>query len=139
MNSAENYLSLSNLLEIREIIQEELLKRGFTAPILKIEETVDIMGSHHIELSTAYFQTTPVIFKKLRITNFNTSVSIGKLSDLATNATPNLLDKDYVMVWVTTNLSYESFGGGSNGLNLLNFWFNVFGKKKFDVKISHID
>lgn len=134
---AKSFLTHANLEGIKDIIQLELLKRGVIAPIVKIEEVVHRSGSHGIELLTEYFQTVPVMFKKVRVTSFNTNVEIGKLSHLNPEL-PKNMDDDYVAVWINTHFSYEVFDGGSNGTNLISFWFNVFGKEKDGVRLKQM-
>lgn len=130
----ELYLSAENLEAIKEAIQLELLKRGVTAPIVTMEETIGRnSSSHYINFSTAYFQTVPVMFKKLAVTNFSTSANKQPKSVLD----PKLAG-EFIAVWISVHFSYESFGGGSNGTEIFNIWFNVFGPTSYDVKLAQI-
>ena len=64
----KNYLSARNIEDIKELIQLELLKGGITAPITTLEEVIPSNGNaHKLHLSTAEFQTTPVLFKTLKM------------------------------------------------------------------------
>lgn len=133
METQELYLSAENLLKIKETIQVELLKRGVTAPIVTMKETIGRGGSHYIEFQTTEFQTVPVMFKRVQVNNFSTSVSKRPISELQ-----NGLNGEYVKIWITVHFSYESFSGGSNGTEMFSIWFNVFGKTEYDVKLHLI-
>lgn len=126
-------LSQENLNAIKEFIQVELLKRSITAPIIKIEEESSKSHSHYIKFNTTEFQTTPVIFKKLQVNDFGSSVVRSLRSELNPEA-----EGEYISVWISVHYSYESFSGGTNGTELFNIWFNVFGENKIDVKMSAI-
>ena len=125
-------LSQANLNAIKESIQVELLKRGITSPIVEIKEVTN-GSSHYILFNTAEFQTVPVMFKKLWVNNFGSSVARRPKSDLSPDT-----DGEYIFVWISVHYSYESFSGGSNGTSLFDIWFNVFGESEYDVKMKAI-
>lgn len=94
---------------IRETIQTELLKRGFQADVIELEQKKD-----KLHFKTDFFQTTPVIFKTLYIGNFNSSIT-----------------KDFngnISVFIGVNVFYTLFNSGSNSTNLfgLSFHFNEY-------------
>lgn len=130
-----NYLSQENLDTIKAAIQLELLKRGVTAPIVKLEETTGRNQGcdHYINLETEPFQTVPVMFKKLMVSSFSTHVSKRKRSELKEG-----LEGDFISVWISVHYSYESFSGGSNGTELFDINFNVFGDDSYSTKVASI-
>lgn len=115
MDKEQLYLTEDNLSIIKEKIQTELLKRGINTPIIKLEEYVR-NGSHYIQLQTESFQTFPVLFKKLWIESFGTSIMIDTYEEEKIK---------YYRVWIRIYYSYEHFEGGSNGCKLFNFNCNV--------------
>ena len=96
METQELYLSAENLLKIKETIQVELLKRGVTAPIVTMKETIGRGGSHYIEFQTTEFQTVPVMFKRVQVNNFSTAVTKRPNNELQSN-----LAGEYIAVWIT--------------------------------------
>lgn len=130
----ELLLSAANLEAIKNAIQIELLKRGVTAPIVEIKETLGRNSSaHYLEFSTAPFQTVPVMFKKLVVSSFSTSLRKAPKSDLKPG-----IEGEYIAVWISVHFTYESFEGGSNGTKMFDIWFNVFGETEYDVKLQEI-
>lgn len=95
--------------EIKDFIQDELLKRGIHAKIIKCG-LKEIRGNQYPDLETEEFQTTPVIFKSLKVGSFNSSMTEEKEED-----TP------YTYIWMRINYLYTHFGGGSNGCDLFDF------------------
>jgi hypothetical protein len=91
---------------IAEHLQTELLKRGILAPITKIEEEESRPGKTHISFETEEFQTTPVIFKSLKVENFNSWIEE--------------VDGGF-QIGIDVHYSYKHFGGGSNGCSLFKF------------------
>ena len=71
-------LSEKNIEKIKEIIQDELIKRGCNAKIICLEET----ENGKIKLETEEFQTVPAIFRKIGICNFATSVTEFPITDI---------------------------------------------------------
>ena len=118
----KNLLSEKAVNTIKDLLQTELLKRGILAPIKRIEEVESRSGSTYISFETEKFQTTPVIFKSLKVENFNSWIK--------------KVEGDYVVV-ISVHYSYKHFGGGSNGCLLFNFQCNVSedGEYVGDVKI----
>jgi len=131
MKNQELFLSSDNLNAIKEEIQLNLLKRGITAPIIKIEETLSHNNySHYIKFETAEFQTTPVMFKKLTVSAFGSGVNKKPKSELSEGT-----EGEYISVWICVNYSYEAFNGGTNFTDLFNIWFNVFDESEYNVKL----
>jgi len=95
---------------IQEAIQTELLKRGFHAPIISFKE---IEGKRKgFEFSTEFFQTTPVIFKTIQISNFSTGIT-------AHNDPKYPTIKQYKF-YIQVSVSYNLFDGGRNSCNLFD-------------------
>lgn len=89
--------------QIADIIQTELLKRGFVVNV-SCTPTPD----NSLKIITNEFQTTPIIFKKVWIESFDVEVD------------QNETDKGlkYVDYHIAINVFYEHFDGGQNGCNL---------------------
>jgi len=104
---------------IQKLIQTELLKRGFTAPIKSFEEVKSRSGGNHFEFHTEGFQTTPVLFKSIRVANFSSSVVKEKFKILEDSEK----EETRLRVWISVHVDYEHFGGGRNGCKL----FDVYG------------
>ena len=124
-------LSEKNIEKIKELIQDELTKRGFNACIIKLVET----ENGRIILETEEFQTVPAIFRKVGICNFATNVSVHPLSEI------NSMDNSgntFVNVWIDIVVSYETFSGGTNCSNLFGVAFRVFDKTEFGVVLHKI-
>ena len=130
----KKYLSQDNLEAIKEILQLEILKRGIHAPIVNMYEGISEKTSkHYLKFETSEFQTIPVMFKKLKIKEFNSSVQ----SSLKRNLDPSL-EGDYISVWFSVNFSYETFDCSSNCVSMFSIRFNVFNEYKFGVELYEI-
>lgn len=107
----EALLNWEHLEQIKNHLQTELLKRGFNAKIDRINEKVARNGIEHnyVEFETEPFQTIPIIFKKVWITNFSSWIR-----DHKTN-------KNYWVITIQVHIRYEHFTGGHNGTNLFTF------------------
>lgn len=102
------YLSSEQLDQVKDFISVELLKRGYTANIISFKEKDGGIIFH-----TESFQTTPVLFKNLYISNFSTGI----------NKDPRLSEEYEVEVfslWIQVSVRYENFTGGTNGTNLFD-------------------
>ena len=114
--------------KIKELIEIELLKRGFTAKLIEFNEIEGRTGDHYgetktmIELNSEPFQTIPVIFKEIKITNFSTSVK----KSIITNSDKTIVP--ITRVWIQIYASYELFDGGSNCTALFEFRCICFGE-----------
>ena len=124
--TTENMISTKQMEQIKNRIQDELTKRGIFAKIAILEEKPTNSTSRHlIELQTECFQTTPVIFKRLRVSNFGTCVNKSETIE------------DCHEVWISVNYEYEHFDGGSNGCLLFNFYCDVYKEEHItNVKIA---
>lgn len=112
----ENIISSQQIELIKENIQTELLKRGITAQIIKLEEYEHNRSrAHYINLRTENFQTTPIIFKRLWVEAFGTAIT----------KRTNEEGKEYYSVWICVHYSYEHFGGGTNGCELFDFTCSI--------------
>lgn len=104
---------------IREYIQLELLRRGFTAKIIEFGE--DIYG---INFKTEDFQTTPVLFKRLFIKSSDTNISDKK----------TLGGVSYNDVYINVMIRHEYFDLGQNGIDLFHFKCKVNSTYVFEMK-----
>lgn len=93
---------------LQELIQTELLKRGFTAKIISFEEE----DKKYLKFHTESFQTVPVLFKEIQVSNFSTSVGqeIRKREDKT--------EYQVTTFWIQVDVRYSHFEGGSNGSRL---------------------
>lgn len=107
----ENQLSL-----VKEAIQDELLKRGITAKIIKCEEI-----EHGVEILTESFQTFPVMFKEVYVYSH-----LSGFSDT---------DKNAVELYIGLSFRHISFTGGSNGTDLMDVRFKFVQGSDIIVKI----
>jgi hypothetical protein len=94
-----------NLKQIKTKIEDELLKRGFHVEIKHISE--ELGHAQRIIFETETFQTTPVLFKEINITDMSSGFWKRKNDDIEEN-------------WfsIGVNINYLHFGGGSNGCRL---------------------
>jgi hypothetical protein len=99
-------LSRAIIDKITEAIQFELLKRGFHVKIL-IGQSFDRFGKLKLVLDSDVFQTTPVLFKELRIQSF------GSASEIHDDLTAD--------IWFGVHAFWRSFDGGQNGTKLFDF------------------
>ena len=110
-------LSPSALENIKGILEEQLLKRGITAPIIRIEES----ESNKVNFETSTFQTTPVIFKTLKVTNFGSWI---------------IEEEGFTTVSISVHYSYTHFSGGYNLCSLFDFKCKVKEDRLYDIVIS---
>jgi len=103
------------LSEIKEILTNEFLKRGVTAPIETIKINYCDRGYDRVEFQTEKFQTQPVIFKEIRVGNFNSSIT-EKI-----HIREDKTEVNYLSVWIQVNYAYKHFSRGSNGCEMFTF------------------
>jgi hypothetical protein len=126
----KNLITLTQKNKIKELIETELLKRGFTTKLIEFKEVGERTEGHFIELWSKPFQTIPVLFKEVRIANFSTSVKEGTIISNNKAIIP------IIRVWIQVCASYISFSGGNNSVSLFEFRCICFGKEEInDVKI----
>ena len=105
-NKVMKFLSDKQLEALKQELQLQLLRRGFTAPIAEIRETETISETKNcLEFETQPLQTTPVIFKKVTVGNFSSSVTRGA----------------HIEVWIDVHAFWTSFSRGTNGTSLFSF------------------
>ena len=117
---------------IKETLQIELLKRGFTAQIVEIEEVKGRHNDTRVEFKTENFQTVPVIFKEICVRNFSSAITMRDHVRADGEVVP------FIDVWINVNVDYNHFGGGSNGCNLfdINIEFGTDGNERpWNIKI----
>jgi hypothetical protein len=124
MNTNKN-LCPETLELIKEAISVNLIKRGFHAPI-ELTGGMDRRGfEYKLALTSEPFQTTPVLFKEIRISDFGSWVK----SDTTDAESEGLLN-----VGVRVHVSYEHFDGGRNGCELFTFTCQVRAEDKHIYK-----
>ena len=96
--------------EIQEFIQTELLKRGFTAKIISFKEVAYRNNIKAFQFKTENFQTIPILFKEVNISNFNGIINETKK------------DSEVYDFSITVNCNYSLFLGGSNGTELFRIY-----------------
>lgn len=109
-----NILTDNQLSQIKETISVEMLKRGYTAKMIEFKEVSSNSNRSRIEFQTEEFQTVPVMFKKINLSNFSSSISLNPELTLQH-------EREIFNVWLQVNIRYESFGGGSNGVGLFDY------------------
>lgn len=108
-------LTENQLNSIKDILKDELTKRGFHVEINLVEaETRD---KNKLRLSSSKFQTTPVLFKELSLTDFGTEVSIRQHKDIFGGDKEN----EVISIWLSVNVAYTHFDLGSNTSKLFDF------------------
>lgn len=100
-------LTESQLRFVKEAIQDELLRRGITAKIVKCEESD--LG---VAIMTDSFQTFPVMFKEVYV--YNHLSRFSRMLDKVEGATE---------LYIGLSFRYISFSGGSNGTDLMDLRF----------------
>lgn len=100
--------------QAEEIINLELLKRGFLN--ISFEElSYDYQTKRQkLTLNSEPFQTTPVIFKEIRVVNFG-----GRINELEINGN-HLLE-----IAIPINVKYDHFDNGSNSCELFTITLRV--------------
>jgi len=121
-------------LKIKEILQDELLKRGFTAKIVKLYEYKQIGGfKKYLRFYTEEFQTVPVIFKAIRVEEFNSGFTLD-----AKESEDGKIILTQSLFYISINVRYQHFKGGSNGAELfyLSGSLSEDGLDVFNIKTS---
>lgn len=105
---------------ITDAIATELLKRGFTAR-LSVERKTSRSGNEYLEITSAPFQTVPVIMKEIFIDS--------RIDSRA--------DGEGFKVGGRVGVRYNHFGGGSNGTELFHFSCVVFPNREdvYDIAV----
>jgi hypothetical protein len=100
--------TLSQQSEIKEFIQTQLLRRGVSAPITLFKEAIARNGDSHFQLASEPFQTTPVMFKSIKVEEFGSFIWKHDKHE------------GYHYFSIRIHFRYELFDGGSNGTNFFN-------------------
>jgi hypothetical protein len=116
------HTSEASLERIQDAIQTELTKRGIHAPITV--EQGRRQGLKYISLSSVPFQTTPVLFKEIRVRDFGGNCFEEGIDGF-----------EYSRFSVTVNVEYILFSGGTNGTTLFTITGTIDGNQVYDVKI----
>jgi len=115
----ENLISTENQRNlIKERIEIELLKRGFQVNILSF---VVLESKNKFEFISSNFQTTPVLFEKLNISNFSSYI-IQKEGGFG--------------FYIQVNVNYRLFTGGNNGFSLFSISGILIENDIFNIQIS---
>lgn len=123
-------LSPVNLSEIKNVIQDELTKRGINAPIREFKEIECDGDINELKFYTDNFQTIPVLFKNIRVRGLG---YIRKNKGLPTNP-----DVEYLSVTIGLDHDVVYFDSGTNGIGLLYAEFRVFDIHEGDVHLIKI-
>jgi len=115
MDKISDKIKVKLLKNIKDRLEEEILKRGVNAKIDEIELDDSKKGYERINFSTENFQTSPVMFKELCITNFSSSLNY---KDVERSDKTRFT---YLEIWIQVYYSYKHFGGGSNGCTIFDF------------------
>lgn len=91
--------------KIKEIITFELLKRGISTSLL-VEEK-----DNKLDLVSTPFQTTPILFKQIIISDFGSWIK---------------QQEDFIQVTICVNAFFTLFDGGTNGVSLFTVTLNCF-------------
>jgi hypothetical protein len=86
-----------------KFIQTELTKRGFHVKFKTFE-----IRKNKIFFESESFQTSPVLFKEIRIKNFASGISVKE----------DMENSKIKTFWVMVNVEYNHFDYGSNGCNI---------------------
>jgi hypothetical protein len=97
-------LSTAAIEEVVHGIHLELIKRGFNVTLIS-ESKAYRDGTPYIEITSAPFNTTPVLFQEIRI-----DANIGYKAE-----------EFGFSVGGRVSVAYKHFGGGSNGCELFRF------------------
>lgn len=115
---------------IKETIQTELLKRGFTAKIVEFEE-VKGRSSTRFKFITEPFQTVPVLFKNIVVGEFSSGIKVDE------EMTEKHGQKFYSF-YIGVNVHYEHFDMGRNSSSLFSIsgTFNLNDNRIYKLKIK---
>lgn len=116
----ENLLTDRQKNSLIEKLNEQILRRGFNVTIKEFEET-ETRGTRYINFSTEAFQTQPIIFQEIKITSFSTSLSKEKGIRESDGH-----EYEITKFWISVNVSYKHFGGGTNGCELFTITGNFY-------------
>lgn len=98
--------------EVKEVIEEQLLRRGFTAKIKTIAETNPRHNDTKISFDTYEFNTTPVLFKSITCSEFSSSIDEERIIEKS--------GKKVYKIWISIYASWTHFGGGTNGTQIFS-------------------
>ena len=108
-------LNEHSLKTIKSYIGDELLKRGFLAPISISQEEGNYPA---VKIISEPFQTVPVIMKSITIDNFGGSIKEEQIHSIKNDKTSPKIT--IYRIWVPIHVSYVHFGGGTNGTSLFS-------------------
>lgn len=108
--------------KIQQRLSDELLKRGFHAPITVTEQQRKD-GQSYLSVSSEPFNTTPVLFRSLTITDFGSRITKSE-------------DGRSGKVWIGVWASFTTFAGGGNYVDLFHLTCGYDEAGVEDVRIS---
>jgi len=95
---------------IKDRILEEILKRGVSTKMKSFKE-IESQDKTRIEFITEAFQTIPVIFKEVRISNFSSDIIPASPDE----------DNEIYKVFIGVIWFYELFCMGQNSCKMFDF------------------
>lgn len=110
-------LTEKQLQHLKDAIKVELTKRGYHVDIDLEEVERKSYGNNKLKLSSGEFQTIPVIFKSLYLTEFGSNVESIEHSEQFGGEDKTKLIK----VHLTINVAYQLFSMGGNSTTLFGF------------------
>ncbi len=96
---------------IQRIIMDELLKRSINVTINNLELKTARNHELYVDFTSTPFNTMPVLFKSIHIHAFNSSV---------------MKQENHIRVYISVNARYTVFDGGTNGIHLVSFNFELY-------------
>ena len=110
-------LNEKQLANLKEELRIELMKRGFNADLGEVTET----DKNKISFESEPFQTTPVIFKEI------------KLIPWSSNLKEETMEHGVIInVYISINVRYTHFDLGTNGCDVFTFSCSFFKGKNED-------
>jgi len=100
---------------IVETINQQLIKRGFPQVTIKHNKNDRYP---ELDIISEEFNTVPVIMKSIRIENNGGSIN-NKTKIILRDG--DEVEVPYLSIWIPVHVSYNHFGGGSNGTGLFGY------------------
>lgn len=137
----QNKVTNSQMAAIKDFIMKELLKRGFHVEMKEFDlvkknsrpsEIIPKSGTEEMDpvncrfqFRTTTFQTTPVLFERLSVTDFSSNINNGTIGDD---------EKPCLNVHITVCAQHTNFdSGGTNMITLFGFKCKLFKGEVFQM------
>jgi len=115
-------ITQKHIQRVEQILSDEMARRGL--PPVKVYTCTDRHDKQYLGAQSENFQTTPVLFKSIRIEHFNSAAEFVEANEE--------IQVDHIKIWMSVHARYTNFSRGSNGVGILEMRCVLWGEDGVD-------